>query len=465
MTAVARGLPTAARSHPGLWPGRWPAEDAGPKRLASVHGAAELGARAGGGLEVTAVRDTLGTTMVVLRDPGEVFVLRHTLGRRPLEDPSSWWVERIDPLTLELIVRSPDLEGGPFWPGGLAAHANGSLHAVCGNGAFRLSADLELLAETRLPAARPYNSFVVLQDGTLAMKDFDRELREPSSVVLLDPDTLERRCDDVAVGESAIARLSADGDDLYVVGATEVKRFRWGGGVLELDSGWGGEYLVPGNSYGWDPVIGGGQLWFLDNGAHDFVTTMRGAGVAPGPVHLHRYSLADPSDHERVEVCGLTRGAVTDPPLYDEQRRIAVAYDSANGVVQAFRFDGGLEPLWRRELNHSAHMIHFAGSGELVLHDFKGPAFHRSKLGRALGRRYTAPIRHSRLGRLAAPGSRDEVVVVDIETGEEHARAPVPTLMQSVVFPAPGFDRDLYWVTITTVARVAVTGSPPNNGS
>ncbi len=28
--------------------------------------------------------------------------------------------------------------------------------------------------------------------------------------------------------------------------------------------------------------------------------------------------------------------------------------------------------------------------------------------------------------------------------------------MQSVVFPAPGFDRDLYWCTMSTLARLAV---------
>ncbi len=97
----------------------------------------------------------------------------------------------------------------------------------------------------------------------------------------------------------------------------------------------------------------------MDNGAHDFVTTMQGAGVAPGPVHLIRMSLTDPQDIERVEVCGAGRGAVTDPPFYDAQRGIAVAYDSANGIVQAFRFDGRLTPLWRRELGHAAHMISY----------------------------------------------------------------------------------------------------------
>ncbi len=458
MTETPASVPARA-GHPGLWPGPWPAEDCGPRRKAEASELPGLGIGPRERLETTAVRDALGTTMVILRDPGEVYALRHTLGRRPLDDPATWWVERLDPRSLEPLERSPDLPGGRFWPGGLAAHANGSLHVVGGNRCHRLSPALELLGTAELPAPRPYNSFVVLGDGTLATKDFDRDLREPSRLVLLDPDTLERRCDDTDLGEPAIARLSADGDDLYVVGAETVQRWRWDGSRLERDTAWGAPYLVPGGSYGWDPVIAGGQLWFLDNGEHDFVTTMRGAGVAPGPVHLIRMSLDDPADVERVEVCGMPHGAVTDPPLYDAERRIAIAYDSANGVVQAFSFDGvRLAPAWRRELSHSAHMISYPSTGELVLHDYRGPAYARTRAGRALGRRMTAGLRSARLRRLATRGSRDEVVVLDIETGAERARTAVPTLMQSVVFPAPGFDRDLYWVTMSTIARVAVAG-------
>src|SRR5207244_2031708 len=116
------------------------AEDGGPCRTQTPHGTAGLDLVAGEQLELAAVRDALGTTMVVLRDPGEVFVLRHTLGRRPLRDPCTTWVERIDPVTLAPLARSPDLPSGPFWPGGLAAHANGSLHVVAGNHCHRLSA-------------------------------------------------------------------------------------------------------------------------------------------------------------------------------------------------------------------------------------------------------------------------------------------------------------------------------------
>lgn len=435
-------------------PRSWPAEDGGPCRtqVAALPG---LGLDGGARLETVALRDVFGATMVVLGGPGEVYVLRHTLGRRPLEDPCEVWVERIDPVTLEPVVSSPRLPAGPFWPGGMAVHRDGSLHVVAGRHCHRLSVALEPLASVTLPAPRPYNSFVTLSDGTLVMKDIDRELRSPSCLVLLDPGTLEPACSPVALGEPAIARLSADGDTLYVVGAATVSRWRWDGRTLCRDEAWGGPYLSPNGSYGWDPVVAGGHLWFQDNGAHDYATTMRGAGVARGPVHLIRRSLDDPADVERVEVCGAPCGAVTDPPLYDAQRGVAVAYDSANGVVQAFAFDGRLRPLWRRELSHAAHMILFAESGELVLHDFQGPRVHRTAIGRALARRSAGLLQSARARAAMSRWSRDEVVVLDIASGRELGRAVVPTPMQAVLFPAPGFDRDLYWVTMTTIGRIA----------
>lgn len=447
---------TGEESNRGLWPSPWPAEDGGPARRQQPHGIGGLGIGPGERLRTTAVRDAFATTMVVLREPGELYALRHSFGRRPLDDPAHAWVERLDPLTLEPLARSPDLPPGPFWPGGLAVHANGSLHVVFGDHCHRLSADLEALASTRLPADRPYNSFVVLADGTIVTKDFDRALRASARLTLLDPDTLERRCGDVEIGEPAIARLSADGDRVYVVGARSVMRFAWDGARLELDRDWGGPYLSAGGSYGWDPVLAGGSLWFMDNGAHDFVTTMRGAGVAPGPVHLVRISLEDDADLERVEISGAPRGAITNPPLYDPERRIAIAHDSANGVVQAFSFDGRLEPLWRREISQAAHMILFPESGELVLHDFHGPALARTRAARAIMRRTAGSLRHAGARRLATRASGDDVVVVDIETGTERSRTHVPSVMQSVLFGAPGFERDLYWVTMTTIARLVV---------
>ena len=169
-----------------------------------------------------------------------------------------------------------------------------------------------------------------------------------------------------------------------------------------------------------------------------------------------RVSLTDSGDHEFADVCGAPRGAVTDPPLYDPARRIAVAYDSANGVVQAYRFEGRLTPIWRRELDHAAHMLLYPETGELVVHDFHGPAVARTRAVRAIGQRFAAPARSAVIRRALARFSGDDVVVLDIETGAERARARVPTMFQSVLFPAPGLHRDIYWCTFSTLARLEV---------
>jgi hypothetical protein len=186
---------------------------------------------------------------------------------------------------------------------------------------------------------------------------------------------------------------------------------------------------------------------------------MRGAGRSLGPVRLIRVAVSDAGDADTVEVSGAPRGTVTNPPLYDPRRRIAVAYDSGNGVVQAFRLsaDMRLEPLWRRELSHAGHMIHYPESGELVLHDYRAPAIARTRIVRALAGRCSRPADSPAVRRALTRGSADDVIVVDVETGVERARARVPTMFQSVLFPAPGFGRDLYWCTFSTVARLEVT--------
>lgn len=69
----------------------------------------------------------------------------------------------------------------------------------------------------------------------------------------------------------------------------------------------------------------------------------------------------------------------------------------------------------------------FADGGELVLCDFD-------------------PDRHA-----------DQLVVLRIETGDELARVDTGSPVQSVLFGAPGFARDLYFCSITTVSHFSVT--------
>ena len=48
------------------------------------------------------------------------------------------------------------------------------------------------------------------------------------------------------------------------------------------------------------------------------------------------------------------------------------------------------------------------------------------------------------------------MVVLDLETGKEMARAHVPVVAQSVMFPTAGENRDVIMSTVTGVFRVGV---------
>jgi hypothetical protein len=407
------------------WAGAWPCEDGGPARRQLAPGA--LGVGAGERLEVTSRTDPV-ITMVVERERGELFLLRHTAG-----DDATSTVERIDPVTLETLASSPPLPGGPTWPGSLAVHANGSLYVVFGNHAHRLSPDLSLEASTTLPRRRPYNGFVVLGDGSVATKDFagarpghpvPADQRQACELVVLAEEDLAVLGARV-LPEASIARLSAHGERIFVVGDTSLLSLSWDGRLGDLDLS--ARYRTEdGQGYGWDCVIAAGAAWFLDHGegTEAFDGSMRGKGVASTPLHLVRVSLAD---HRVVatEVCGLPGGIIANPPLVDEERGVVVAYDSGNGAVTGFDLssEGELEARWRRRQNHAGHLLLFQRSGELVTGDYD-------------------------------PQGGDQLVVLDIGTGEELARVQTGSPVQSVLFPA-ATEEALYLCTLTTVSRVA----------
>jgi hypothetical protein len=420
-----------ADAAPGYWSSPWPGEDGGPRRTEAPRFGRGLGIGPGEHLVATS-RDAIAATMVVLRDPGEAYLLRHTGG-----DDAVSWVERFDPISLEPIERSPDLPGGPTWPGGMAAHANGSIYVVFGRYAHRLGPDTVPLAARELPRERPYNSFVVLSDGCLVTKDFGGALpghadqpSEPAELLVLEPERLEIVAR-LVLPERSVARLSADGDDIYAVGDTMLFRITWDGTLLLLADDFRPRYrTLDGQGYGWDAVLEAGAAWFLDNGngSERYAGTFRGQGISPAPLHLVRVDLTT-EEVQLTEICGLPLGVVANPPAIDPHRRIAVGYDSGNAALAAFSFGGSgpLAPLWSRPQDHACHPLRFPDTGELVTGDHDADAM------------------------------TEHVVVLDIETGAEKARVVTGSPVQSVVFPCPGFDRDLYWCSFTTLTRIHVS--------
>ena len=111
-----------------------------------------------------------------------------------------------------------------------------------------------------------------------------------------------------------------------------------------------------------------------------------------------------------------------------KQRRIVLAYDSANRYLRAWRFDAHgatLTPLWEKSpFGCASHMILYPDTGEVVINDYR------------------------RQG--------EEVVVLAIESGQELARVRTGGLTQGVVFPSAGWGRDFYWSSMGRLARVFV---------
>jgi len=170
---------------PFLAPTPWPAEDGGAARLATC---TDVSGPRAGSASVSAVRHDPLSIMVVHATGGRLLALRASLGG----DTASF-VEEIDPFDLSVTRSSGPLDLGPFWPGGVAALADGSCLVVQGRHAHRLAADLTLEAHRELPHDAPYNSFVVLPDFTIVTKDPRRPGEPASTVSTLDPVTLEDR--------------------------------------------------------------------------------------------------------------------------------------------------------------------------------------------------------------------------------------------------------------------------------
>ena len=412
------------------WKSSWSGEDGGPKRRQIATNVSISRITNSKQLEVVS-RDALAMTMPIVGPNDELFLQRVMPGL-----DSVAWVEKIDPLTLETIIQSEQLAGGPMWPGGMAAHANGSLYVVFGNHAHRLSTDLSVIASTELPRVRPYNSFVILPSGHIATKDFSGPLpgqpngtpMDNTELLILDPEDL-RIVARFELNEPSIARLSADGNNIYVVGDHSLIRVIWNGESLSVDETFNACYrTLEGQTFGWDTVITDDDAWFLDNGEGTqlFTGSFRGVGISTAPLHLVRVNKQ--TGHVTLtEICGLPNGIVANPPVVDMKRQIVVGFDSGNGVISGFDFDEDSVTLrWSHEQNHACHMLLIPETGQIITADY------RPELG------------------------CEQVVVLDITTGNEVARVSTTSPIQSAVFPAIGPRGDIYWCSMTTITRISV---------
>ena len=325
--------------------------------------------------------------------------------------PVEGWVERLDPESLGTSPRPPRLPGGKYWPGGIAAHRNGDLHMVFGRWAHRLSPGLEVLASHRLPVERPHNSFVVLDGGELVTKDCDAPPgRVPSTLSVLDPETLLPVAPTLELPEPCIARLASDGDSVIAVGTETVLRLRLDrdAGRIVIDESWRPRYgpaprsqlrLGPGDHRG--PCLLDGQR--PQPNRQDDAGQRRGRRPGEVVVGAPRRRRGVRS----VEISGLPFGTESNPPGWDPVGGIVIAYDAGNAVLRAWRLIGDeLEPLWRRDsFAHAGHLIVYPDTRELVAQDWRDQALlRRPGLRRALRPVFQLLSHSARVRRGLAPG-------------------------------------------------------------
>ena len=434
---------TVDKYHPGYWRSFWPVECGGNRRQKAAPG--RLDAKRGTA-RVRSVRNGLWNVMVVRRDPGEWYLG----GTVPaFTGPSPYgWVQRIDPESLQPIAQSPDLPcGDHVWCGAILAHANGSIFSVNGCYLHRLDPDdLSVMAERRLPVDRSHNGLLVLADGSLVTKDLRLEGQGGTTLTRLDPGSLELMGEPFVLPEGSMGRIAADisaqgVESVYVPGTEHIWRLQRVGDEWKVDD-WRPKYRDPNGSQGlaWDTCLSGGFCWVHDCGDIAPVRAIHGTEPngrwsnppnlswrqsAPwrGAQRLIRINLLDGSQVSHVSPLGKAGGGIIAPPVHIPSHQVVIAWDSINGGLAGLN-DVTLETLWQLPIRPTMQPVVFPESGEMVINDFTDQ-------------------------------SCDDLVVIDLTSGDLLDRVETGSKVANGMFLSPGEGRDVFYCSTLTAARVS----------
>lgn len=431
-----------ATSMPGYYPSHWPVECGGNRRQKAANGG--LNAR-NATPEVTTVTNGRWNVMTVWRGPGELFLG----GTMPAftGPPPYGWLQRLDYRTLDVLSESPQLSCGEHvWCGAIAAHENGSIYKVNGSYLHRLDEHCGVLLERKLPVDQAHNGLLLLSDGTVVTKDLRLSGQGPSTITRLDPETLELVGAPLALPEGSMGRIASDltdkGEYIYIPGIERVWRIRVEPDRLSMDDDWSPQYRVAGGEQGlcWDGCISENAMWLMDNGDIDSLRAIYGehpngrfkvpSGLLSwrrrtpwsGPQRLLKVSL------ENGEICviapfGTPGGGIIAPPVNVPEYAMCIAWDSVNGGLAGVAVDGdGLSVAWTVDARPSMQPLVYPETGELVINDYKT--------------------------------GDDQLIVVDISSGEILSRVSLGSRVANGMFLTPGLDRDVYYCSTLAISRV-----------
>ncbi|MBI02605.1 MAG: hypothetical protein CL468_00995 [Acidimicrobiaceae bacterium] len=438
-TSLDRTDPSA-----GYWPSAWPVECGGNRRQKARTGRLDASL---GTAEVVTRHNDRWNVMVVERDPGEWFLG----GTMPAftGPPPYGWVERIDPKTLEPTRSSERLPcGDHVWCGAILAHANGSIHSINGSYLHRLDPDCQVVAERELPTDRSHNGLLALSDGTLVTKDLRLEGQGGTTITRLDPDDLGLVADPITLPEGSMGRIAADhdsdGDTVYVPGTEHLWRIRVDDDGMRVDESWSPRYRMANGDHGlaWDSCLSDGAAWLMDCGDIEPVRLIHTAepnGRWPdhpgrqlswrnptpwsGAQRLLRAALDDPERLDVVEPFGTPGGGIIAPPVHVPEHQVAVAWDSVNGGLAGVDTSDGLDVCWHLDVRPTMQPVVFPDSAEMVINDF-------------------------------TRDGTDDLVVVDVRTGDLLDRVDTGSRVANGMFLTAGGNRDIFYCTTLCVARV-----------
>jgi hypothetical protein len=244
-----------------------------------------------------------------------------------------------------------------------------------------------------------------------------------------------------------IAADVVDGvDHVYVPGIEHLWRLRVDGDDLAVDE-WRPRYRDRGGDQGlaWDACLSANACWVMDcgdvpsvrmihttspNGRFDTPPGRELSWRHPAPwtgaqrlVRVH----TETAEVDVVEPFGTPGGGIIAPPVHVPEHDMAIAWDSVNGGLAGVATGGAdLDVAWHLDVRPSMQPVVFPESGELVINDF-------------------------------TEDGNDDLIVVDIASGELLDRVPTGSRIANGMFLTAGDARDIYYCTTTTLARVAWT--------
>ena len=426
---------------PGYFDSAWPVECGGNRRQKAATG--KLLSKNSKTEMISTVSDKWNV-MVIQREKNEFFLggtMPYFNGPKPYG-----WVQKINSDSLEVLNESPQLPcGDHVWCGAIAAHENGSIIKVNGSFMHVLSPECEVILEKELPINQAHNGLLILSDGTIVTKDCRLENQQNSTITRLDPNTLELLHEPFALPEGSMGRIASDlnddGEFIYIPGIERIWRIKVLPDALELDEDWQPQYRNANQSQGlaWDGCISEGSLWVMDNGDIESVRSIYGVnpnGRVAENTHLSWRNPAPWKGRQRlikfdlisgektsIEPFDKEGGGIIAPPVNVPEYEMCIAWDSINGGLAGISTtDRKLEVSWQLDMRPTMQPVIFPESGELVINNFEN--------------------------------GEDELIVVDIATGELLSRAKVNARLANGMFLTPGFNRDIFYCTTGTFSKV-----------